>query len=819
MNGMDDNEDDDSFLDDALDALPGNALLELEHEAIRSTQQDTVAAGQTCGQVNDNQHNPRSALHLTAPSRVLGPQNGVSRPSHRQPVYSVYEQYDKDQLDTAGAARNNDATLRDERDSYFQSQVLGDVIQRENWRQAQYGRPSKIARVRPPGRSTTSGADQAAVENGHSDRLYDVNMQDSMLLGDHPTRTAHAAVSKAEETLRTRIVELLREREIMEKELQNAKSTVLTQSGEIAIIRANRSKEATIHQRQLAALRRSMEEDALKHRLHVEKVGEENKRIATENLELGHELALEAEKVKRIQHEHREKSKNEKANVNLTPPRRAHSLPFRDGFDDGPVMAVSPSKRTTPSKGTPSAGAKRKRRVENTSPIKPLVLRQASSGQRPGEEEPLVMVPREPLEKHETAARNSLRFMQRMLNHRSPTATERIVEVFTKLAFPSNPTKAFSTIVLEATAGLASASLPSDFLKLIISLWSQSLDEKYYEPVAILIDIVQFAIALDGEVVTAEIVTQFLPVLKSSCDINGMPRFLHSPVSQNSCGQFHKTPQEAINQWVDGTACLEILYSLACACLENERLLRLVWQTMDFEFILMMLNASQPVAEISLSLNLLSTSIMPNTFGIICKTWSDQNQLEAYIVDRVSWLLWETPREDEGSPRYTDVEVSELRVEAMELLTTLALSPIHPHDNPNHHGSILVANHATAIGRICRCMYDEIDALYDYRPGHELHAKLVNDATRLVYHMLQLHGDSIDMQQKLEVVNGGVQKHRVVLTRLAFSEGLFLEAGITDETVMMAHEMLEDSVTPEEAEMLGEVFPAYKGRKGGSPPS
>ena len=67
-----------------------------------------------------------------------------------------------------------------------------------------------------------------------------------------------------------------------------------------------------------------------------------------------------------------------------------------------------------------------------------------------------------------------------------------------------------------------------------------------------------------------------------------------------------------------------------------------------------------------------------------------------------------------------------------------------------------------------------------------------------------------DLQSKLGRVPGGKQKFLVVLTRLAFSEGPILEEGIEDETVEMAHEILDDAVNPQEAEALLEAFPSAK---------
>ena len=62
------------------------------------------------------------------------------------------------------------------------------------------------------------------------------------------------------------------------------------------------------------------------------------------------------------------------------------------------------------------------------------------------------------------------------------------------------------------------------------------------------------------------------------------------------------------------------------------------------------------------------------------------------------------------------------------------------------------------------------------------------------------------MQQKLQSTPGGVYKHLIALTRLAYSEGMFFEMGIEDDVVDCAGVMLENTVTPEEGEALFEVF-------------
>jgi hypothetical protein len=293
-----------------------------------------------------------------------------------------------------------------------------------------------------------------------------------------------------------------------------------------------------------------------------------------------------------------------------------------------------------------------------------------------------------------------------------------------------------------------------------------------------------------------------------------MIHFHNSPAAHQNLNTSKQKAKAELNEDIDGTACLDILYSIACTSLHDEEKIDRFWRLMSMDFVLLFLQSCQPISDMIIMLNLLSTSILPKTFGNICGTEEDQATAEKYIIDRVTYLLWEVPRGEQAQqPRFRAMTL-ELRVEAMALLTTLALSSPHPHNDPNHHGSLLLAAHPNALGRLFRCMYDELDALYAHGPNHEQHALLVNEATRLVYRLLELHGDTIDIQQKLLAINGAVHKHRVVLTRLAFSEGVFLDAGITDETVMMAHDMLEDAVTPEEAEALLEVYPSYKGRRG-----
>ena len=803
MSGMDDNEDETNFSDDDLDALPDNALIELEQNAIQSTQHPA-------------KHYSQQDRFVQSSTHYIGPLQRDLVPQRIQPGYADFdsEHFDARLFDDAGVA-----TPVEEAEEIIQPRPPGEWTQREDWRQDRFGQrqhqDASKRSLRVTQHQQQHAHHAAHRDNGYVDRGHDVESKDPIHLGEQPQVSTPTLGSDQESSFRAQIAQLLREREKLTTDLHGVSSTIVAQRGEIAIVRSNQSKESLNHQRELAALKKSYQEDAAKYKAEIEAANEVARQIISQQQFLKRDFEEEAAKNKALQRSLKEKPQAAQADGPTMTPKKAKARPLGDGFDDGEIMAISPMKSGRGSKtGTPTAGGKRKRKVDNTSPMAPLILLPSAPEVRNKKEQaPEPGNPPVVVRKDSTAEKN-LRFVQRILNHSIPTGQERIIERFTQFAFPSDTSRLFSAVVLEATAGLSGENMASALLQVFISLWARALKEKYYDPVPMLVDVVQFVIALDSSVITLEVIATLLPVLQSSAEINGMIHFHNSPAAHQNLNQSKQRAKVEPNRDVDGTACLDILYSVACACLHDEEKIDRFWRLMSMDFVLLFLQSCQPICDTIIMLNLLSTSILPNTFGNVCGTEEDQATAEKYIIDRVTYLLWEVPRGDQAQQPHFRAKTLELRIEAMALLTTLGLSSPHPHDDPDHHGSFLLANHPNALGRLFRCMYDELDALYAHGPDHEQHALLVNEATKLVYRLLQLHGNTIDVHQKLLAVNGAVHKHRVVLTRLAFNEGVFLDAGITDETVMMAHHMLEEAVTPEEAEALLEVFPSYKGRRG-----
>ena len=397
--------------------------------------------------------------------------------------------------------------------------------------------------------------------------------------------------------------------------------------------------------------------------------------------------------------------------------------------------------------------------------------------------------------------------MKRILNHRTYPNEERDLEIFTKFAFPSEPNRMFSSIILEEAATLKSDNYPTEFARVIISLWSRALHEKFYKPIYLFMAIIKFILSLNAYSTAPEIITDLVPVLQNSASVNGVPRFKHSPMSHLSLGQFKQTPQKELHYEVSATECLNLLYLTVSGCLHNDNVLQRFWSTIRYDFTLMMLNPFQPIDDLIINLNLLSTSILPTSFGPILNTEQDQALNESYIIDRVANLLSEIPRVDEGKEPCTKLQICTLRLEALSFLKEVAFSAPDPSKD---RGGTAIASHPSALARLIRSMHDELDSLYSYPPEHELHSTLVNGLTHLVYGLLRNHGEHIDLRSKLLTVAGGTQKYLVVLTRLAFSDGPLLEAGIDDDTIEMAHEMLEEAVNPQEAEALLEIFPSAR---------
>ncbi|KAL3494866.1 hypothetical protein BJX62DRAFT_196925 [Aspergillus germanicus] len=761
--------DDDFFSDDGFDDLPPDALLQLEQEAFRATQAEKPTQ-------------PEPTIHVNWAARDVA---GHYHPAgaHRRP----------------GASRVPTVTLQPP--AQLHTGLTND-----------YGAldvGELDAEVFDAGPSPAVPLDETITFSDRVSHFPD----DTIVLDDDEPAQSHGGPSfhsdlHREYQLLTEKLQQENERYFrLESELAAAKSMAETKAGEAAIIRSKQAKVIEEYERQLAGLRKAVTEEMAKYKEEAEAARAEGRMLATENAFLRQDLAEEALRMNQL----KAKARVEEKEPPITP-KKTKVLPFRDGFNDDEILATSPSKSGKSKQKTPTVSGKKRRRTSQGSPTP---LRRSPHADLPDIEAAEEKVDEtmfdagdepdttEPMQKD---THRNLQMVKRILSHRTLPNNKTDLEVMAELAFPSEPNRMLSSILLEETAKLDLHNYAVEHIHAIMSLWSRALKEKFYQPIPMFLEITRYILAMDTPSVLS-LIDRLLPILQDSGDVNGIPRFRHSPVSRQNFGQIRQTPSSEIEPLVDSTEALSVLYQIACRSLNEDHDLEAFWRHIRYDFVLMMLNCSQRITDIKLTLSLLMTSVRGDSFGSIQETEQDQNANENYIVDRVANLMSEAPQPDEGQPTYSRAEICDLRLEALSFLMTVAFNPIVP---ASTRGSLVIATHPTALARLIRAMHDELDALYTFSPERDMHASLVNNLMRLIYSVIRRHPQEVDLQSKLYRVAGGKQKFLVVLTRLAFSEGLVLEAGIEDETVEMAHEILDDAVNPQEAEALLEAFPHAK---------
>ena len=148
-------------------------------------------------------------------------------------------------------------------------------------------------------------------------------------------------------------------------------------------MRANATKVEKDFKNRTMALQKLHADEAAQQKVEVEKARAELQKIATEKDFLENDLAAGTKQIRNLQKAIKkggDKDSEIKARGKenqLVTPKKNKSLPYADGFDDEEIQPMSPSRLVIRSKAnTPKAGAKRKRKPTEASPVKPLDLAQ-----------------------------------------------------------------------------------------------------------------------------------------------------------------------------------------------------------------------------------------------------------------------------------------------------------------------------------------------------------------------------------------------------------------------------------------------------------
>ena len=129
------------------------------------------------------------------------------------------------------------------------------------------------------------------------------------------------------------------------------------------------------------ALEKLHADETARQKIEIEKARAELQKIATEKEFLENDLAEGTKQIRNLQRAIKKGGDNVpeskargKENQPVTP-KKNKALAYADGFDDEEIQPMSQSRLVIRSKAsTPKAGAKRKRRPPEASPVKPLDL-------------------------------------------------------------------------------------------------------------------------------------------------------------------------------------------------------------------------------------------------------------------------------------------------------------------------------------------------------------------------------------------------------------------------------------------------------------
>ena len=176
-------------------------------------------------------------------------------------------------------------------------------------------------------------------------------------------------------------------------------------------------------------------------------------------------------------------------------------------------------------------------------------------------------------------------------------------------------------------------------------------------------------------------------------------------------GRFkNKRPEEPYDKTTTSTACLSLLYAMALGCMcDNQHIVRF-WRFMRFDLTMMIITPGQQLPDTELMLKLLSTSICRDSFGAPVPDGIDSHKVFTDIVSKLIWFLGEVPSQTRSGEILSTEVISRVRLQVLQLMTSMTRSPF---------AACFMAEHTDVIGKLIKLVSDELDELYDYKPGGE----------------------------------------------------------------------------------------------------
>lgn len=608
------------------------------------------------------------------------------------------------------------------------------------------------------------------------------------------------------------------------READELKARLQTKAGEADMLRRSRDFEFRRYEDRLTDQQQQHSTDIARLKAEIERLRREKDQAQTDNMFNQHD-AREAGMAQRTKKSMPSRPKSTTytaiATVAASPtatPKRMHKTqgPLGDGFDDEDVVMASPSKSRDRNKtATPRQAGKRKRHIADKSPIPLPSLQLSEPPNRLKNKAPEQTVVHgaiidagllQYLRQHD----NRFTLLHRLLSHPSSNGTDRILEGLALYAFPSQPLKKLSSLVYDSLAAARLDDvhkLAHDICHIFLDLWQRCLNERYYDPLYLILDTMHFMLACEPVETAQTLAERCVPLIIASVDLVSLPISNAARLGEKAVVSLYSSTQRDTASKINVADCLDLLYLISSSCVSSTdpEAIHQLWRTIPSSFAIMLLNKEHPQPQIMLMLRILSTSALATTIGPIAAEEESQASVEDALINRLTNIFTEVPSTilDPRSSLNFATEVPEHDIWDLRLLVLVVLTQF----SITEHGSTRLAQNRICIGRLIKYLDASITSLYR-KPLSPLQGRKVdsiNTTMKLIYHITTTNV-GFDIKSKLVNTLGGQHAYLVALTRLAFSEGLVLEAGIEDAVVDMAHSILDEGLSPQEGDAFGMVF-------------
>jgi len=234
--------------------------------------------------------------------------------------------------------------------------------------------------------------------------------------------------------------------------------------------------------------------------------------------------------------------------------------------------------------------------------------------------------------------------------------------------------------------------------KHLILCYCAAADYLQFVPVYLFVDILTFALEFKTSFIAQHLIDDLVPLIQRVVEPVLVERFRDPP------------PAHPYDKKTGSTAGLSLLYITALGCMYDERHIVRFWRFLHFDMTMMMFTPNQQMADMVLMLKLLSTSTTKNSFGAPSGEEGQDRTIINNILDKLTLFLVKVPSKPQSIERYESEVVSKLRLEVLQLFTSMTRSP---------YASKFMVSHRDLIGRLVKLISDELDDLYDYKPGRE----------------------------------------------------------------------------------------------------